>query len=152
MIMIQAMRATWTPNRTVALFIGVVFTILGLVGFFTPLENSTGVRAVLGIFDSDTFGNVVFLITGLLGLAAAFTGLSVMYNRAFGIVYTLIGLLGLIPALYFPVYGNDNGRFLGLTHLSVADHVLHIVLGLLALAIGFYLVGARGANGRAARR
>ena len=25
-----------------------------------------------------------------------------MYNRVFGIIYTLIGLLGLIPALYFP--------------------------------------------------
>ena len=149
--MIQETRATWTPNRMVALSIGIIFTILGIVGFFTPLENSTGVRAILGIFDSDTFGNVVFLITGLLGLAAAFTGLSVMYNRAFGIIYTLIGLLGLIPALYSPVYGNDNGRFLGLTHLSIADHVLHLVLGLLALAIGFYLIGARGANRRAAR-
>jgi uncharacterized membrane protein HdeD (DUF308 family) len=151
MILIQAMRATWTPNRRVALIIGVVFTILGLVGFFTPLENSTGVRAVLGSFDSDTFGNVISLITGLLGIAAAFTRLAVTYNRVFGVISTLIGLLGLIPALYFPVYGNDNGRFLGLTHLSVADHVLHIVLGLLALAISFYLVGAREANGRAAR-
>jgi Domain of unknown function (DUF4383) len=149
--MIQETRAAWTPNRMLALSIGIIFTILGIVGFFTPLENSTGVRAILGIFDSDTFGNVVFLITGLLGLAAAFTGLSVMFNRAFGIIYTLIGLLGLIPALYSPVYGNDNGRFLGLTHLSIADHVLHLVLGLLALAIGFYLIGARGANRRAAQ-
>jgi uncharacterized membrane protein HdeD (DUF308 family) len=81
MILIQAVRATWTPNRTVALIIGVVFTILGLVGFFTPLDNSTGVRAVLGIFDSDTFGNVISLITGLLGIAAAFAGLAVTYNR-----------------------------------------------------------------------
>ena len=151
MIIIQETGATWTSNRTGVLSIGVVFTILGLVGFFTPLENSTGVRAVLGIFDSDTFGNVISLITGLLGIAAAFTGLAVTYNRVFGVISALIGLLGLIPALYFPVYGNDNGRFLGLTHLSVADHVLHIVLGLLALAIGFYLVGARGANRRAAR-
>jgi Domain of unknown function (DUF4383) len=149
--MIQETRASWTPNRLLALIIGVVFTILGIIGFFTPLENSTGVRAILGIFDSDTFGNIFYLITGLIGIAAVFTGLSVMYNRAFGIIYTLIGLLGLIPALYSPVYGNDNGRFLGLTHLSIADHVLHIVLGLLALAIGFYLLGARGVNRRAAR-
>jgi uncharacterized membrane protein YuzA (DUF378 family) len=66
--MIQETRATWTLNRTLAFILGVVFTILGLVGFFTSLENSTGVRAVLGIFDSDTFGNVFYLITGLLGL------------------------------------------------------------------------------------
>ncbi len=149
--MIRETRATWTPNRTLALIVGIVFTILGLVGFFTPLENSTGVRAVFGIFDSDNFGNVLYLITGLLGIAAAFTGLSVMYNRVFGVVYTLIGLLGLIPALYSPVYGNDNGRFLGLTHLNVADHILQIVLGLIALAIGFYLLGARGAARRASR-
>ena len=149
--MLPATRATWTPNRTLALIIGVIFTILGVVGFLTPIENSTGVKAVLGIFDADTFGNVFYLITGLLGLAATFIGQSVTYNRIFGVVYTLIGLLGLIPALYSPVYGNDNGRFLGLTHLSVADHILDIVLGLLALAIGFYLLGAQGANRRAAR-
>jgi hypothetical protein len=149
--MVQETRATWTPNRTVALMIGVVFTVLGIVGFLTPIENGTGVKAVLGIFDADTFGNVFYLITGLLGIAATFMGQSVTYNRVFGVVYTLIGLLGLIPALYFPVYGNDNGRFLGLTHLSIADHVLDIVLGLLALAIGFYLLGAKGANRRSAR-
>jgi Domain of unknown function (DUF4383) len=70
--MIQETRATWTPNRIVALIIGLIFTILGLVGFFTPLENSTGVKAIFGIFDSDTFGNVFYQITGLLGIAAAF--------------------------------------------------------------------------------
>jgi hypothetical protein len=147
--MIQETRATWTPNRIVALIIGVIFTVLGIVGFFTPIENSTGVKAIFGIFDSDTFGNVFYLITGLLGIAAAFFGQSVIYNRVFGVIYTLIGVLGLIPALYFPVYGNDNGRFLGLTHLSVADHVLQIVLGVIALAVGFYLIGARGATRRA---
>ena len=145
--MVQETRATWTPNRILALILGIVFTVLGVVGFFTPTENATGVIAVFGIFDADTFGNIFYLITGLLGIAAAFIGQSVTYNRVFGVIYTLIGLLGLIPALYFPVYGNDNGRFLGLTHLSVADHVLHIVVGLIALAIGFYLVNA----GRATR-
>ncbi|HEY0754503.1 MAG TPA: DUF4383 domain-containing protein [Ktedonobacteraceae bacterium] len=148
--MIQETKKGWTPNRTLALVLGIVFLILGLVGFITPTENSTGVRAILGIFDSDTFQNVFLLITGLLGLVAAFTGWSVLFNRVFGVVYTLVGLLGLIPALYFPVYGNDNGRFLGLTHLSVADHILDIVLGLLALALGFYLIQRSNSRRKAA--
>ena len=33
------------------------------------------------------------------------------YNRVFGVIYTVLGLLGLIPALYFPTYGTDAGRF-----------------------------------------
>lgn len=146
--MVRETRATWTPNRIVALIIGIIFTLLGIAGFLTPLENSTGVRAVLGIFDADTFGNVFYLITGLLGIAAAFIGQSITFNRVFGVIYTLIGLLGLIPALYMPVYGDDRGLFMSLTHLSVADHVLDIVLGLIALAVGFYFVGQRGLGRR----
>ena len=149
--MIRETKKDWTPNRILALVLGIVFILLGVVGFFTPTENSTGVRAIFGIFDSDTFQNVFLLITGLLGVAATFTGWSVLFNRVFGVVYTLIGLLGLIPALYFPVYGNDNGRFLGLTHLSIGSHILDIVLGLLALAIGFYLLNRRSAARKAVK-
>ncbi|MGI9061727.1 MAG: DUF4383 domain-containing protein [Ktedonobacteraceae bacterium] len=136
--MIRQTRTDWTANRTLALILGIVFVILGVVGFFTPQENSTGVQALFGIFDVDTVQNVFHLITGLIGLAAAFTGQSINFNRVFGVVYTLIGLLGLIPALYFPTYGTDSGRFLGLTHLSIGDHILNIVLGVIALAIAFY--------------
>ncbi len=140
--MIRETSADWSANRILALIVGIILTLLGIIGFLTPVENGTGVIAVLGTFDADTFGNIFYLITGLIGIAAAFIGLSVIYNRVFGVVYTLLGLLGLIPALYSPVYGNDDGRFLGLTHLSATDHILHIVLGLVAIAIGFYLIGA----------
>ena len=44
--MIQETGATLTSNRTGVLSIGVVFTILGLVGFFTPLENSTTLKSM----------------------------------------------------------------------------------------------------------
>src|SRR2546423_4299601 len=100
----------WTANRVLALVLGVIFTLLGVVGFFTTPENSTGVQAVLGIFDSDLIHNILYLITGLIAIAATFTGLARLYNRGFGIVYLLWGLLSLIPALYFPAgkYGTDS--------------------------------------------
>ncbi len=139
--MLQRATNQWTANRILALVLGIIFTLLGIIGFFTSPENSTGVQAILGIFDSDLIHNIFYLITGLLGIAAAFTGYSRTYNRVFGVVYLLLGLLGLIPALYFPAgaYGTDHGLFLGITHLNAGDHILHLIAGLLALAVGFFV-------------
>ncbi len=139
--MLQQTTTTWTANRILALALGVIFTILGIIGFFTPTENSTGVQAIFGIFDSDLIHNIIYLVTGLLGIAAAFTGYSRHYNRVFGVVYLLWGLLGLIPVLYFPAgtFGTDSGLFLGITHLNAGDHILHIIAGVIAIVVGFFM-------------
>lgn len=139
--MFQRTTNRWTANRILAMGLGIIFTLLGIIGFFTHPENSTGVQAILGIFDSDLIHNIFYLVTGLLGIAAAFTGYSRTYNRVFGVVYVLLGLLGLIPALYFPAgaYGTDRGLFLGLTHLNAGDHILHLIAGVLALVVGFFV-------------
>ncbi len=146
--MLQRTETTWSINRIVALTLGIAFTLVAIVGYLTPMENSTGVRAAFGIFDVDTIHSTIHLLFGILGIAAAFTGYSRTYNQAFGVIYIVLGLLGLIPALYFPAYGHDNGLFLGLIHLSIADHILHLVGGLVAAVVGFGLVG----NTRATRR
>src|SRR5690242_12696712 len=99
--MAQQTAPQWTANRILALALGIIFTLLSLLGFFTPPENSTGVQAVFGIFDVDRNHNIFYLLTGLLGIAAAFTGQARLFNRVFGILYLLVGLLGLLPALYF---------------------------------------------------
>lgn len=134
----------WTVNRTFALIMGIIFLLLGIIGFFTPTENSTGVQAVLGIFDADTTLNIIYVLTGIIALAAAFMGFSRTFNQIFGVVYTLLGVLGLIPALYFPAgsYGQDSGLFLGLMHLSVGDHVLHLIVGIAALVVSFFFAGS----------
>ena len=126
-----------------ALTLGIVFILVAIVGFLTPLENSTGVRAELGIFDVDTIHSIVHLLFGVVGVAAAFMGFSRRFNQAFGVIYIVLALLGLIPALYFPAgsFGHDSGLFLGLMHLSIADHILHLVTGLAAAAVGFGFAG-----------
>src|SRR5947209_2235099 len=136
--MVQRTTPQWTANRILALALGLIFTVLSIIGFFTPQENSTGVQAVFGIFDVDRNHNIFYLITGLLGIAAAFTGQARLFNRVFGILYLLLGLLGLIPALYFPAgtYGTDNGLFLGVTHINAADHILHLITGVVAIVVG----------------
>ena len=139
--MAQQTAPQWTANRILALALGIIFTLLSLLGFFTPPENSTGVQAVFGIFDVDRNHNIFYLLTGLLGIAAAFTGQARLFNRVFGILYLLVGLLGLLPALYFPAgaYGTDDGLFLGFTHINTADHILHLITGVVAIVVGFFL-------------
>ena len=121
----------WTPNRILALIVGVIFTLLGIVGFFVSSSMTPG--RLLG-FDVDLVHNLVHLITGLIGLAAAFTGWSRLFNQVFGIVYLLLGIAGLFyPGLYF------SGRLLGIMHVNAADHWLHIIAGVIAIAVGFFV-------------
>jgi hypothetical protein len=146
--LIQRTETQWSTNRIFALVLGIVFTLVSIIGFLTPAENSTGVQAIFGIFDVDSIHNFVHLLFGLLGIAAAFTGYARRYNQVFGVIYTVLGLLGLIPALYFPAgsFGHDNGLFLGLMHINAGDHILHLVTGLAALYIGFFHERAGGLN------
>lgn len=124
-------QTTWTPNRIVAFVIGIVFLIVGILGLI--LDTTSG--SLLG-FDVDLIHNLVHLLTGVLGLAAAFTGWARRFNQIFGIVYLLVGIAGLIPALYF------NQRLLGLMHVNADDNVLHLVVGTLAAAVGFFVADA----------
>lgn len=121
----------WTANRVVALIIGIVFTLIGLAGFLVAPGMRQG--SLFG-FSVDLVHNLVHLVTGILGLIAAFSGWARRYNQIFGIIYLLLGLFGLIyPALYF------GGRFLGVMHINAADHVLHWVVGVIAAGVGFFL-------------
>lgn len=126
--MVARSTSAWTTNRVVALGIGVVFLIIGMLGliFDTTSGNLLG-------FDVDLVHNLVHLLTGILGIVAAMTGWSRRFNQVFGIVYLLVGLAGLIPGLYF------DQRLLGLMHVNAADHVLHLLVGLVAAAVGFFV-------------
>ena len=120
--------SAWTPNRIVATVIGVVFLLLGVIGLVFDATHGS----ILG-FEVDLVHNLVHLLTGILGLAAAFTGWSRRFNQVFGIIYLLLGLAGLVPALYF------GHRLLGLMHVNAADNVLHLIVGLVAAAVGFFV-------------
>lgn len=131
MINTRTATTAWTANRIVALVIGIVFTLIGLAGFL--VSSSMTVGSLLG-FDVDLVHNLVHLVTGLAALASVFTGWYRRFNQVFGIIYIVVGIAGLIyPALYF------DGRLLGLMHVNAADHVLHLVVGLVAAGVGFFV-------------
>ena len=121
----------WTVNRIVALVIGIVYTLVAIAGFFVSSSMTPG--NLLG-FDVDIVHNLVHLVTGIAGLAAAFTGWSRRFKQVIGIIYIIVGIAGLIyPALYF------DGRLLGLMHVNAPDHVLHLITGIVAAGVGFFV-------------
>jgi hypothetical protein len=125
----------WTANRVLTLVLGILFTWVGFFGFFVSLSMTAG---ILFVFDVDLIHNLIHLVTGLLALFATFTETtfaewSRLFNRIFGVIYLILGIAGLFPALYL------DGRLLCITHVNAADNVLHIVVGLVACIVGYAL-------------
>ncbi len=116
--------------RTFALAVGVVFLLVGLLGLVPALDPG---NALLGIFAVNVVHNIIHLLVGILGIAAAYTGTGKLYARGLGIVYLLVAILGFVPALFF------NGELLGLVSINLADNLLHLVVAIAALYVGFGL-------------
>ena len=117
-------------QRTVAMLVGIVFVLVGVLGFIPALVPG---GALLGIFSVNALHSIVHVLFGLLGIGAAFTGMSRMYNRVIGIVYLLLAVLGFIPALV------SNGALLGLVSINLSDNILHLVVGAVLVIVGFFV-------------
>ena len=124
-----------TTLQTVALLFGVVFLLVGILGFIPGITtDAPGEFAgdesdaeLLGIFQTSILHNIVHLLFGIAGLALARTWDGA---RTFliggGVVYLLLWVLGLLGGAEW-VPAND------------ADHWLHFVLGVTMIGAGFLL-------------
>ena len=105
-----------------ALVFGIVFVLAGLSGFFAappppdapPLIVEHGHGLALGLLPVNTLHNVVHLLFGVLGIAASRGAIFSArgYFRLVALSYTLLVVLGLIPATQttfglIPIWGND---------------------------------------------
>lgn len=109
--------------KTIVLVLGVVFVLVGILGFFND--------PVLGIFEVDMVHNIVHLASGVLALLAVSMGepSAKTFAKIFGLVYALVAILGL-------VMGTDE-KLLGLMEINSADNWLHVLLALVFLFAGF---------------
>ena len=134
---------------TLATLFGVVFLLIGVVGFFAapppvdapPLTMEHGHGLALGLFPVNTLHNVVHLLFGVLGLMAARGALmsARTYFQFLAIAYALLAVLGAVPATQttfglIPIYGNDVW--------------LHALIAVAAGVIGFTNVFAAPAKVR----
>jgi Domain of unknown function (DUF4383) len=120
------------PSQLLALAIGAVYTLIGILGFFvTGFENFAAEtdKTLLG-FEINPLHNFVHLAIGLAGLAM---WRQLDTARAYGWLlaagYGLTFLYGLFAA------GNSNINFLS---LNGADNGLHVVSALAGLAVALW--------------
>jgi hypothetical protein len=108
--------------KTYVQWVGIVLVALGLIGFVLP-----GFMAALSL-PVTTLHNLIHLVSGAILLYLGYTGTAVkMGAQIFGIIYTLVGLLGFI----------GGGTVLGLIPVTMLYNLVHLVIGLLGLYVGF---------------
>jgi hypothetical protein len=125
------------PIQLIALVVGVVFLLVGVVGFIPGITTNYGDMSfashhsgamLLGVFQVSVLHNVVHLLFGIAGLALART---VAGARSFliygGAVYALLWLYGVLI---------DPTSAANFVPVNMADNWLH-----LALAVGMTGLG-----------
>jgi Domain of unknown function (DUF4383) len=110
-------------SRIYAIAFGVVYTLVGLLGFTVSTTLAT---ANLIVFPVNLLHNVVHLLVGLAGLGAYFTGQTVTYARGMAILFGILTLAGFLPQ-----------PLLGLVPLGGADIPLHAATAILAAVAGW---------------
>ena len=121
--------------KGLALAIGVVYLLIGLLGFFvTGFENfaSETNETLLG-FEVNPLHNIVHILIGAAGIALART---LAAARTFG--WLLVAGYGLTFLYGLFAVGNENLNFLS---LNWADNWLHLASVLLGLVIALLPVG-----------
>ena len=126
------------PIQLAALVVGVVFLLVGVLGFIpgitTNFDSLTfaghqSEAMLLGLFQVSVLHNIVHLLFGVAGLALART---VAGARNFliygGVIYAVLWLYGLLI---------DQGSAANFVPVNTADNWLHFVLAAGMIALGF---------------
>jgi hypothetical protein len=120
-----------SPIQKAALIVGVVFLLVGILGFIPGITSNyddlkfaghNSDAQLLGIFDTSILHNIVHLLFGVAGIA-----LSRSYDGARNFLIGG-GVIYLALFLYGVIFGADEG---GANWIPVnwADNILHLVLG-----------------------
>ncbi|GAB3678190.1 DUF4383 domain-containing protein [Angustibacter aerolatus] len=136
------------PVQTVAQLVGVVFLLVGILGFVPGITSNFGDMAfaghqseakLLGLFQVSVLHNLVHVLFGVAGLAMARTAPSARnYLVGGGVVYFVLWLYGLFA------HGDTSANFVPLNN---ADNWLHLVLAIGMIALGVVL-GKKVVDGR----
>lgn len=116
--------------RRVAMVVGGVFLLVGILGLVSPGGMSMGVGSsgmVLGLFPVNLLHNIVHILFGVWGLLAArtFAGAK-MYAQVGGVIYIVLAICGLVAPNTFGLLPNGGN-----------DVWLHALLGVVLAGVGF---------------
>ncbi|MEK7579399.1 MAG: DUF4383 domain-containing protein [Patescibacteria group bacterium] len=110
-----------------ARLLGIVLLVIGILGFIPGITTTDGY--LLGIFHVDGLHNIIHIITGLIGLivSAKSERAQRLFFQIFGWIYLVVTILGFL----------GSGMVLGLFVANVADNILHLVIAVLSLWLGY---------------
>lgn len=116
-------------NQTIAKIFGWVLILVGIAGFFSGSMNMMHGEE-LGLLPVNIVHNIVHILIGLWGLNAARTlDGATAYCKQAGVLFLLLGILGMIPAVV--------EMFATIVPLGGHAFLLHLVLGLVLGSFGF---------------
>jgi uncharacterized protein DUF4383 len=138
------------PVQLAALVVGVVFLLVGALGFVPGVTSNfdqlafaghDSDAALLGVFNVSVLHNIVHLLFGVAGLLMARTfSAARAYLVGGGIIYLVLFVYGLLI---------DHDSAANFIPVNTADNYLHLVLGIGMIALGVLLgrrVPARTGN------
>ncbi|GGQ75104.1 DUF4383 domain-containing protein [Couchioplanes azureus] len=123
--------------QTAALAVGVVFLLVGVLGFIPGITTGYDTMtfaghesdaALLGIFEVSVLHNIVHLLFGVAGVAMARTAPGArLYLLGGGAIYLVLWLYGLII---------DHDSAANFVPVNTADDWLHFLLGIGMIGLG----------------
>jgi hypothetical protein len=122
-----------SPNRLLGIFLGVVYVLYGIYGFF--LTSDTGFFAisgpkVLSLFETNPLHNLVHLVVGLALLITGLVGARAAkaMNTTLGALFLLVGVVGLLLS--------SGTNPLNILAINGADNVLNFATAVVLLCVG----------------
>ena len=132
--------STRSTVRSAALGVGVVFLIVGILGFVPGITQDLDTitfadhesqAKLLGLFQVNILHNIVHLLFGVIGVAMARTAVNARNFLIYGgIIYLVLLIYGMVVDL------DGSANFVS---LNVADNWLHFVLGVGMIGLGAML-------------
>jgi hypothetical protein len=136
----DTVRTTRSPAQLVATIVGLLFLVVGVLGFIPGITahysdmsfaGHMSDAKLLGLFQVSVLHNIVHLLFGIAGLAMARTpASSVTYLVAGGVIYLVLWIYGLVI---------DMGSSANFVPVNNPDNWLHFVLGAGMVAAGLVL-------------
>ena len=110
--------------RLLAFLFGAAFIFAGVAGYLPQfVENDL----LFGLFEVNNVHNLIHLVTGAVAILASTSyRLTKVFFALFGLIYTAVAILG---------FWNQGDLYL--LHVNNADNIFHIVVGCIALYLGF---------------
>ena len=139
-----ATRGTRTNVQKAAAIVGVVFLLVGVLGFIPGITTNFGDLSfaghesdarLFGLFQVSILHNIVHLLFGIAGLALARTAAQARTYLVFG------GVIYLVLFLYGLIVGQESAA--NFVPVNTADDILHLILGIGMIGLGLALTRDR---------